>query len=222
MHTMPCMGADCSTYSNGKHCNVLFRWRSSYSLLWKLVTLYTLAGILQMCCMPCWPAATTSTMEQQVQVLQVCPSWSCLSHLLSLTCRLKVCKLVEPWVHEQHCACSSTHYSVAFSRCSSHTRILTLKLLMQRPFVCTFGCFKACCNAGFKIGAVDTAAGVKGSCKESLLCVVLKQLKSHDCSIEEMPKELAPVRAAGDLQVINRSITFPVLPGSSENPADNF
>jgi len=105
MHTMPCMGADCSTYSNGKHCDVLFRWRSSYSLLWKLVTLYTLAGILQMCCMPCWPAATTSTMEQQVQVLQVCPSWSCLSHLLSLTCRLKVCKLVEPWVHEQHCAC---------------------------------------------------------------------------------------------------------------------
>ncbi|DBA76693.1 TPA: hypothetical protein ACH3X2_008727 [Trebouxia sp. C0005] len=54
---------------------------------------------------------------------------------------------------------------------------------------------------GFKIGAVDTAAGVKGSCKESLLCVVLKRLKSHDCSIEEMAKELAPVTAAGDLQM---------------------
>ncbi|KAA6426595.1 MAG: formin (ISS) [Trebouxia sp. A1-2] len=54
---------------------------------------------------------------------------------------------------------------------------------------------------GFKIGAVDTAAGVKGSCKESLLCVVLKHLKSHDCSIEEMAKELAPVTAAGDLQM---------------------
>ena len=77
---------------------------------------------------------------------------------------------------------------------------------MQRQSVCTSGCFKAFCNAGFKIGAVDTAAGVKGSRKESLLCVVLKQLKSHECSIEELPQQLAPVRAAGDLQVFNQSI----------------
>ena len=76
----------------------------------------------------------------------------------------------------------------------------------DRQFVCISDCFKACCNAGFKIGAVDTAAGVKGSRKESLLCVVLKQLKSHDCSIEELPQQLAPVRAAGDLQVINQPI----------------
>jgi len=103
-----------------------------------------------------------------------------------------------------HVSTSSIHCSTAFSRCSSHTRTLIPKLLMQWQFVCTSGCFNACCNAGFKIGAVDTAAGVKGSRKESLLCVVLKQLKSHDCSIEELPKELAPVRAAGDLQVINQ------------------
>ncbi len=146
-----------------------------------------------------------------------------------------------------HVSNAFTHYSTAFSRYSSHTRTLTPKLLMHRPFVRTCGCFKACCNAGFKIGAVDTAAGVKGSRKESLLCVVLKQLKSHDCSIEQMPKELAPVRAAGDLQVINqpinqsinqsinRSINRPINrsiyqsinhifypSGSSENPADDF
>ena len=103
-----------------------------------------------------------------------------------------------------HVSNSLAHCSTAFSRCSSHTRILTPKLLMQRPSACSCDCFKACCNVGFKIGAVDTAAGVKGSLKESLLCVVLKQLKSHECSIEELPKELAPVRAAGDLQVINQ------------------
>ena len=60
-------------------------------------------------------------MDQQVQVLQVCPSCCCLPHmlstssvvylicclphLLSLTCRLKVCKLLSPWAHERHCAC---------------------------------------------------------------------------------------------------------------------
>ena len=105
-----------------------------------------------------------------------------------------------------HVSNAFTHCSTAFSSSSSHIRTLTPKLLVQSPSVCTCGCFKACCNAGFKIGGVDTAAGVKGSRKESLLRVVLKQLKSHDCSIEELPKELAPVRAAGDLQVTNHSI----------------
>ena len=147
-------------------------------------------------------------MEQQVQVLQVCPSCTCLPHLLSLTCRLKVCKLGSTWVHEQHCACQqcihTLLYCILLSSSSSYIRTLTPKLLVQRPSVCTYGCLKACCNAGFKIGGVDTAAGVKGLRKESLLRVVLKQLKSHDCSIEELPKELAPVRAAADLQVTNQ------------------
>lgn len=37
-----------------------------------------------------------------------------LPHLLSLTCRLKVCKLASTWVHEQHCACQQRVHTLLY------------------------------------------------------------------------------------------------------------
>ena len=83
---------------------------------------------------------------------------------------------------------------------SFHTIVFWLHTLTAVQCVCDEQLRVGLCT-GCKVEAVGKAAGIVGSGKESLLRMVLKQLKAHDASIEQLPRQLTPVKAAAKLEV---------------------